>query len=215
MAERITSGSWASWKTLTMSKCRLSLGCLPATHRAASLRSAPPATAVFPPMPPIPPLPFPSVVTTSAPFGDPQDCQARPVSEEGVTAHSIVVSDSSLDDGPEFLVGSGVEDQRSVLHLGSTEGAVHLGAAPGLRRAQESRTPAASVPWRLRPSSRPMSESPLAKRLREAANHGKESSKFNQDCTICRPCRSKTPDCIVRKQRKNRSGWRACESLDS
>ncbi len=108
------------------------------------------------------PLPFPSLVTTSAPFGDPQDRQARPVSEEGVTAHPIVVSDSSLDDGPGFPGGSGVEDRRSVLHPASTEGAVRLGVAPGLRRAQECRTPAACVPRRLRPSSRPMSESPPA-----------------------------------------------------
>ena len=92
------------------------------------------------------PLPFPSLVTTSVPFGDPQDCQVRPVSEEGVTAHPIVVSDSSLDDGPGFLGGSGVEDRRSVLHPGSTEGALHPGVAPGLRRAQESRAPAACVP---------------------------------------------------------------------
>ena len=86
-----------------------------------------------------------------------------------MTAHPIVVSDSSLDDGPEFPGGSGVEDQRSVLHLGSTEGAVHPGVAPGLRRAQESRTPAACVPRRLRPSSQPISESPPADR--EAGCH--------------------------------------------
>ena len=39
-------------------------------------------------------------------------------------------------------------------------------------------------------------------------NHGKESSKFNQDCTICRTCRSTISDSTVPKQRGNATKWR-------
>ncbi|MDE0081266.1 MAG: hypothetical protein OXT72_01300 [Gammaproteobacteria bacterium] len=58
-----------------------------------------------------------------------------------MTAHPIVVSDSYLDDGPAYLEGFGVEDQRSILRLGATEEAFDLGVAPNPRRAHESRTP--------------------------------------------------------------------------
>ena len=34
-------------------------------------------------------------------------------------------------------------------------------------------------------------------------NHGKESSKFNQDCAICRTCRPTIPDAAVLKGRGN------------
>ena len=39
-------------------------------------------------------------------------------------------------------------------------------------------------------------------------NHGKESSKFNQDCTICRTCRPTLPDAAVLKGRENGIKWR-------
>ncbi len=39
-------------------------------------------------------------------------------------------------------------------------------------------------------------------------NHGKESSKFNQDCTICRTCRPTIPDAAVLKGRENGIKWR-------
>ena len=48
-----------------------------------------------------------------------------------MTAHPIVVSDSSPDDGPEVLEGFGVEDQRSVLHIEATEDAFPLGVVVG------------------------------------------------------------------------------------
>ena len=63
------------------------------------------------------------------------DSQGRPVSERGVTAHPIVISDPIPDDGVEFLERSGVEDQGSVLHLEAAEEALHLGLSPGPRRA--------------------------------------------------------------------------------
>ena len=39
-------------------------------------------------------------------------------------------------------------------------------------------------------------------------NHGRESSKVKQDCTICVSCRSTVSDSIQPKQRGNRIGWR-------
>ena len=121
-----------------MSNCLLFLSRLLATRWAVSLRSAPLPAAILPSLPLV--LSLPSLVTTSAPFGNPQDSRPQPVSEEGVTAHPIVVSDSPRDDGPEYLEGLGVEDQRSALHPGATEGACRPGIAPGHWRAQESRT---------------------------------------------------------------------------
>ena len=35
---------------------------------------------------------------------------------------------------------------------------------------------------------------------RKSVSHGKESSKFNGDCTICRPCQSTTSDSAVRNR---------------
>ena len=35
-------------------------------------------------------------------------------------------------------------------------------------------------------------------------NHGKESSKFNQDCTICVSCHGAVWGCAVRELRENR-----------
>ena len=37
------------------------------------------------------------------------------------------------------------------------------------------------------------------KHFRRTVSHGKESSKFNRDCTICRRCRSMTSESIVRE----------------
>jgi hypothetical protein len=69
------------------------------------------------------------------------DCQGRPVSEGGVTAHLIVVPDSLPDDGPEFLDGFGVEDQRWVLDLEATEEGVH-----GHKLARGMASPASRPP---------------------------------------------------------------------
>ena len=46
------------------------------------------------------------------------------------------------------------------------------------------------------------------KHFRTTVSHGKESSKFNWDCTICRRCQSMTSESIVREQRKNGPRWR-------
>ena len=43
-------------------------------------------------------------------------------------------------------------------------------------------------------------------------NHGKYSSKFNQDCTICRTCRWPMADCSVPKWRENGIEWRESRS---
>ena len=42
-------------------------------------------------------------------------------------------------------------------------------------------------------------------------DHGKESRKLNQDCTICRPCRYGIPDSTVAKSRANRPKWREAD----
>ncbi len=49
---------------------------------------------------------------------------------------------------------------------------------------------------------------PLIQRITDGLNHGKESSKLNQDCTICRTCRPTLPDAAVLKGRGNGIKWR-------
>ena len=39
-------------------------------------------------------------------------------------------------------------------------------------------------------------------------NHGKESSKFNRDCTICHPCGQPASNSVVPNKRENRLKWR-------
>ena len=46
------------------------------------------------------------------------------------------------------------------------------------------------------------------KRSTGGANHGKRSSKFNQDCTICRSCRRAMSGPTVLKQQENRVNTR-------
>ena len=48
----------------------------------------------------------------------------------------------------------------------------------------------------------------LPRQSTDGVNHGKESSKFNWDCTICRTCRSTISDSTVLKQRNNGTKWR-------
>ena len=46
-------------------------------------------------------------------------------------------------------------------------------------------------------------------RIRRCGNRGKESSKFNQDCTIRASCRRAMSESAGPKQRSNGINWRA------
>ena len=48
----------------------------------------------------------------------------------------------------------------------------------------------------------------LVRRGTDDVIHGKKSSKFNWDCTICRSCRYTISDSSVLKRRGNRTKWR-------
>ena len=77
-------------------------------------------------------------------------------------------------------------------------------AAPRLRPAAARSRPArraAAAPART-------ARTTPARRSSGGVNHGKESSKFNQDCTICRTCRPTIPDAAVLKGRGNGIKWR-------
>ena len=48
----------------------------------------------------------------------------------------------------------------------------------------------------------------VGRRIPASSNHGKKSSKFNQDCTICRTCRLTRSDSATPKWRENSIKWR-------
>ena len=72
----------------------------------------------------------------------------------------------------------------------------------GLPRPSAAR-PAAREAGGLRGAQRPLARpqcSTLRRRSTDHANHGKESRKFNQGCTICHSCRYAISDFTVSKQ---------------
>ena len=77
-------------------------------------------------------------------------------------------------------------------------------AAPRLRPASARSRPArraAAAPART-------ARTTPARRSSGGLNPGKKSSKFNQDCAICRTCRPTIPDAAVLKGRGNGIKWR-------